>query len=225
MALASLPGDFQAWFSAWIINYNDDGDSAIQSFDTMEVMSTRACFVTVGATASFHKLIRQVLNEPFFAQLAKYQYTHLLVQYGTDGEKIWDEFNENFPPGSKQLHGLNVTGFDFRPDLWRYMRVASKEEDQRLGIIISHAGTGTILDALRLALPLIIVPNPDLADNHQEDLAMEMEQMKYAVRADIENLMTALDTAEAQAPEQLSRPHGPENALTGLVADQLQDVD
>jgi beta-1,4-N-acetylglucosaminyltransferase len=37
-----------------------------------------------------------------------------------------------------------------------------------------------------LALPLIIVPNPDLADNHQEDLAMEMEQMKYAVRADIE---------------------------------------
>lgn len=140
MALASLPGDFQAWFSAWIINYNDDGDSAIQSFDTMELMSTRACFVTVGATASFHKLIRQVLNEPFFAQLAKYQYTHLLVQYGTDGEKIWDEFNENFPPGSKQLHGLNVTGFDFRPDLWRYMRVASKEGDQRLGIIISHAG-------------------------------------------------------------------------------------
>jgi hypothetical protein len=39
------------------------------------------------------------------------------------------------------------------------------------------------------------------------------------------DLITALDTAEAQAPEQLSRPHGPEDALAGLVSDQLQDVD
>ncbi|CAI7660508.1 unnamed protein product [Penicillium pancosmium] len=191
----------------------------------MEMISTRLCLVTVGATASFERLIRQVLNEPFLAQLAKYHYTHLLVQYGKNGEKIWNEFNEKFPPGCEQLQGVTVGGFDFKPDLWRYMRMAVKEQNQDLGIIISHAGTGTILDALRLALPLIIVPNPDLADNHQEDLAVEMEQMKYAVRADIEDLITALDTAEAQAPEQLSRPHGPEDALTGLVSDQLQDVD
>jgi beta-1,4-N-acetylglucosaminyltransferase len=169
----------------------------------MEMISTKLCLVTVGATASFERLIRQVLNEPFLAQLAKYHYTHLLVQYGKNGEKIWNEFNEKFPPGCEQLQGVTVGGFDFKPDLWRYMRMAVKEQNQDLGIIISHAGmtwniffesiklthvsgTGTILDALRLALPLIIVPNPDLADNHQEDLAVEMEQMKYAVRADIE---------------------------------------
>lgn len=39
------------------------------------------------------------------------------------------------------------------------------------------------------------------------------------------NLITALDTAEARAPQLLSRPHGPEDSLIGLVTDQLQDVD
>lgn len=137
----SSDDDFQTWFnqglgSLTIYKYKDDP----QSFATMEMISTKLCLVTVGATASFERLIRQVLNEAFLAQLAKYHYTHLLVQYGKNGEKIWNEFNEKFPPGCEQLQGVTVGGFDFKPDLWRYMRMAVKEQNQDLGIIISHAG-------------------------------------------------------------------------------------
>jgi len=38
-------------------------------------------------------------------------------------------------------------------------------------------------------------------------------------------LIKALDIAEAHPPQRLSRPHGPDDALAGLVTDQLQDVD
>ena len=34
-------------------------------------------------------------------------------------------------------------------------------------LIISHAGSGTILEVLDLCIPLIVVINGDLMDNHQ----------------------------------------------------------
>lgn len=153
--LSSLPSDFQLWFSAWIIeNYKDDSDRVIQFFNTMEMIPMRLCLVTVGATASFERLIRQVLNEAFLARLAEHHYTHLLVQYGKDGKAIWDEFHEDFPPGCGKLHGITVGGFDFRPDLWQYMRLAVKEQNQELGIIISHAGMTwiTLFHVLKLTV-------------------------------------------------------------------------
>jgi len=41
-------------------------------------------------------------------------------------------------------------------------------------------GSGTILDVLRKGKPLIIVPNPTLLDNHQEDMAHAMEALGHA---------------------------------------------
>lgn len=47
-------------------------------------------------------------------------------------------------------------------------------------------GSGTILAALRYQFPLIVVPNTQLLDNHQEELAVAMEKGNYLVRGDIE---------------------------------------
>ena len=141
MELSGLPFQFQLWFENWIVaNCDDDSDRNIEFFDKMEKDSMRLCLVTVGATASFERLIRQVLNEQFCAQLAKYGYTHLLVQYGKNGEDIWNEFQKKFPRGCERLHGIAVAGFDFRPNLWQYMRLATNDQNQKLGIVISHAG-------------------------------------------------------------------------------------
>ncbi len=47
------------------------------------------------------------------------------------------------------------------------------------------SGTGSILDAMRLGLPLIVVPNERLLDNHQEDLALELERQGYVTKSSI----------------------------------------
>jgi beta-1,4-N-acetylglucosaminyltransferase len=46
-------------------------------------------------------------------------------------------------------------------------------------------GSGTILDAMRLGLPLIVVPNPSLLDNHQQELADELERQGYVTKSDV----------------------------------------
>jgi UDP-N-acetylglucosamine transferase subunit ALG13 len=43
------------------------------------------------------------------------------------------------------------------------------------------SGTGSILEALRMGVPLVVVPNPDLQDNHQMELAREMHRQGYVV--------------------------------------------
>jgi beta-1,4-N-acetylglucosaminyltransferase len=47
-------------------------------------------------------------------------------------------------------------------------------------------GTGSILDALRAGVPLVVVPNPDLADNHQQELADELAGQGYAIIGSLE---------------------------------------
>lgn len=56
-------------------------------------------------------------------------------------------------------HGLSVEYFDFAPSLAQHMESAA--------LIISHAGSGSVFEALRLQKPLIAVPNPILMANHQ----------------------------------------------------------
>lgn len=41
------------------------------------------------------------------------------------------------------------------------------------------------MEALRYQIPLIVVPNTSLLDNHQEELAVAMERSNYLVRGDV----------------------------------------
>ncbi len=56
-------------------------------------------------------------------------------------------------------NGLKVESFDYTPSLAKYMQAAS--------LVISHAGSGSVFEALRLRKPLIAVPNAILMANHQ----------------------------------------------------------
>ncbi|KAJ5781689.1 uncharacterized protein N7518_010172 [Penicillium psychrosexuale] len=182
----------------------------------------KLCFVTVGATASFQKLLEQILNSQFLEILAKHGYTHLLVQYGKDGQQIFQNFVDSDQPD----HGITLGGFDFQPSIDAQMMMTVEREalDQKRGLIICHAGTGTILAGLRLGVPLIVVPNPDLADNHQQELADELEEGNYVISSSVEDVSSAVSRAETQKAEVLSMTPG-NTTLAESMSDDLCFLD
>lgn len=52
--------------------------------------------------------------------------------------------------------------------------------------LIHEKGSGSILDALRITVPIVVVPNPDLLDNHQVELAEELSRQGYVVHGRLE---------------------------------------
>ena len=114
---------------------------------------TKVCLVTVGATASFEKLLQEVLSERFVAKLKATGFTHLIVQYGKDGQKLWEEFILNMPippvptPGGTtqdipEEKELLLNGFDFQEDLEYCISLVMEKpnDNQALGLMICHAG-------------------------------------------------------------------------------------
>ena len=112
-------------------------------------------------------------------------------------------------------------------------------------LTFDSGGSGTILAALRLAVPLIVVPNTTLLNNHQEELAEEMEHQGYAIHGRLEfvqrpfltknpltassNLDNSLRRAErfrkvmSEWPPQ--RKGGDGRGLVGIMDDELGFVD
>ncbi|KAF9510637.1 glycosyltransferase family 1 protein [Hydnum rufescens UP504] len=109
-----------------------------------------AALVTVGSTR-FDALVDVVLTMDCLHAFRERGYTRLIVQYGnshwTQPAKEWVE------------EGIHISAFTFKPSLL--------EDVENAALVISHAGAGTILDVLRAAKPLIVIPNNSLMDDHQ----------------------------------------------------------
>lgn len=50
-----------------------------------------------------------------------------------------------------------------------------------------------MLDALRYQKLLVVVPNPELMDGHQEELAGELERQGYCVKGELGELEKAVE--------------------------------
>ncbi|KAF5812204.1 putative N-acetylglucosaminyldiphosphodolichol N-acetylglucosaminyltransferase [Helianthus annuus] len=125
--------------------------------------SKRIVFVTVGTT-SFDSLVKTVDSDQVKEALLEKGYTHLVIQMGR-GSYI-PKKSSGGEDGS-----LVVDYFTFSSSIADYLRSAS--------LVISHAGSGSIFETLRLAKPLIVVVNEDLMDNHQSELAEELAERKH----------------------------------------------
>ncbi|KAK8219083.1 hypothetical protein IWZ00DRAFT_137515 [Phyllosticta capitalensis] len=153
------------------------------------------CFVTIGATAAFDTLIKGCFQPDVLAALAATGYTNLLVQYGKDGKPLFDELVKSTAGSSS----IKIDGFGFSQyGLVEHMKLVkgSPLDGSNEGLVVSHAGSGSILDALRLNVPLVVVPNPSLLDNHQLELAEVLEQQGYVVHGKLDNLVPAIQEAE-----------------------------
>lgn len=85
----------------------------------------------------------------------------IVLQRG-DGSYIPHKLVENGQSESLLPNGLHVEVFKYAPNLEMHMRNAD--------VIISHAGAGSLFEALRMGKPLIAVPNAILMHNHQAEL-------------------------------------------------------
>jgi beta-1,4-N-acetylglucosaminyltransferase len=113
----------------------------------------RNIFVTVGTT-QFDKLVDGVTTADALQWMQQQGYTTLTIQYGR-GKK----------PNTIKT-GLTVECYDFASSL--------EDDMKRADLIISHAGAGTVMEALKLQKKLVVVINTDLMNNHQMELASAM---------------------------------------------------
>lgn len=155
----------------------------------------RRCFVTVGATAGFPSLLQEVLSGDFVAFLDSRGFTELVVQTGPDQDAVAPAVRalstNTTTYGPEQRHMRSgtwpaITTFSYTRDMVSSMLPCRSEVGERLpGVMISHAGSGTILDAMRLEIPLIVVPNRSLQGNHQEELADAVVSDGWAVKGEL----------------------------------------
>lgn len=166
----------------------------------------KRCFVTIGATAPFNSLIQAVLQQEFIDTLRGAGYEELRVQYGNhEGEAIFQSRMKEIDM-SPDDQKLEITGFGFnKSGLRDEMSAVKGLAETEQGTVISHAGkpatssqyaskrsyhrlpgSGSILDALRVGVPLIVVPNTDLLHNHQAELAEVLAEQEYVVHGTLE---------------------------------------
>lgn len=185
--------------------------------------------VTVGTT-KFPPLTTCAASAEFASALvSRWGVQRILLQYG--------ETECPFPAdGVWERHGITYDVFRFKPNLWDYVLKdemelgagstdfsvkASTVERTHLSLIVSHAGAGSIFEACRLPLssrvPLVVVVNASLSDNHQTELADAMEEGNYAKACFPETLVATLCDADAlRAVKPLPPPRIP--AFTAAVS-------
>lgn len=137
----------------------------------MQAHGEKSVLVTVGTT-KFQKLIEVVSSDEILNILKKLGYTSVLLQIGTGA------FTERSLPPLKLKYCSYVEDF------------ASVIES--VSLIISHAGAGTCLEVLQRNKPLIVVINEELMDNHQIELAEELQDANYAFYCTCNTLASVL---------------------------------
>ncbi|KAF8610521.1 glycosyltransferase 28 [Ceratobasidium sp. AG-I] len=149
--------------------------------------SSKCVFVTVGST-KFDELASAVLSPPVLDSLHSRGFSRLVLQCG-------NSFVQEFVKGPSQAsewswtdreRNIEISIWKFKPDLGEHF--------QRADLVISHAGSGTILEVLRFPKPLIVVPNETLLDNHQVELAKALGDLSHLFSSSASGLAKTIET-------------------------------
>lgn len=148
----------------------------------------KTVLVTTGATVTFTALLEHVLRPHFLQSLIGLQVSVLYIQYGNErnssGVHVSREIFHRIlaEHGVAKQFGLLLTTYgDFEEHNGRIKIIAFPFDTnladyiERADLVVSHAGTGSILDVLRLNKKLVAVLNDLLMDNHQREIAHAFE--------------------------------------------------
>ncbi len=122
-------------------------------------------FVTVGST-KFEPLIDKVLTSATLGALKTHSFTKLKLQVGSGNQE---------DPSLKALTDAEVSFVKEGVEVTAYRYKGSLKQDMLdADLIISHAGSGSVMESLEAGKKLIVVVNDQLMDNHQLELAEKM---------------------------------------------------
>ncbi|KAG5416743.1 ALG13 [Candida metapsilosis] len=191
--------------------------------------------VTTGATITFKQLIEAVVSTRFINSLIELGVSRLFIQYGNEikgSQHISRQFFQNQLEKSnieKEFkftlendatndtitlanNEIEIVTFPFSPRIQGYIKQAD--------IVISHAGTGSIIDTLRNRKKLIVVVNNQLMDNHQEEIANEFVKMNYCAKCTCDDdFGSVLATAQKQQFNEFPESDG--SILETILAEEL----
>ncbi|KAK2891210.1 hypothetical protein QQF64_007427 [Cirrhinus molitorella] len=122
----------------------------------------KTVFVTVGTT-SFDDLIATVTSHESVKALIDRGYTDMVLQVGRGSVE----------PDPDGCPGLTLQVFRFKDSIAEDMRHSD--------LVISHAGAGSCLEALGANKPLLVVVNDKLMDNHQLELAKQLQADSHLI--------------------------------------------
>eukprot|EP01117_Protostelium_nocturnum_P006924 TRINITY_DN2483_c0_g1_i1.p2 TRINITY_DN2483_c0_g1~~TRINITY_DN2483_c0_g1_i1.p2 ORF type:complete len:408 (-),score=77.88 TRINITY_DN2483_c0_g1_i1:2247-3470(-) len=129
----------------------------IDSTRKVEVKKNGTVLVTVGSYY-FDDLLRELDSKLFLENLKRLGYSKLIIQIGK---------GKFFPKEiQSQITDFQVQVITTKDSL--------REEFEEANLVISHAGAGSILDSLLSGKPTIAVPNEELMNNHQVQLAQTL---------------------------------------------------
>lgn len=114
------------------------------------------CFITVGTTR-FDLLCETIMNPSVLKTIKKIGCKEITFQIG----------NSDFEPGNYEKEGIKIHIYRFKDSIQGDIRSAHW--------VISHAGAGSCLEILEAKKPLLVVVNEDLMDNHQLELAEQLQ--------------------------------------------------
>ncbi|ORZ15687.1 glycosyl transferase [Absidia repens] len=149
-------------------------------------------FVTVGSTG-FDDLVEAATSISFVSNLSTLGFSSLLIQYGAS--------KDIFLRNTKDLRecDIEIQGYDYKTTIEHDIAMAD--------LVISHSGSGTILQALRLHKKLVVIVNESLLGNHQTELAQAMATKNYVVYGDISNLVDTVFKASKHHLEPFPEPN------------------
>ncbi|XP_060524452.1 UDP-N-acetylglucosamine transferase subunit ALG13 homolog [Cylas formicarius] len=149
--------------------------------------SGKKVFVTIGTT-KFPKLINSLTQKVVVKTLIELGYDFVQVQTGKyfPGPKIDSELDKTVINDSTIVINSRIT---FKYDTYF---IDFDSQIAKADLIISHAGAGTCLEVLKRRKPLIVVVNEDLMNNHQTELANQLQNDGYLYYCTCETLAQTL---------------------------------
>jgi beta-1,4-N-acetylglucosaminyltransferase len=134
----------------------------------------KCAFVTVGTT-QFDLLIETIVHDTNVIQTLVdcLHIDKLILQIGNSQMPTYD----NLP--------IEIEYYKYKDSI--------ENDIQQADLVISHAGAGTILQTLEAHKPLLVVVNEKLMNNHQIEIAHEMEQQDYLYHCTCSTLATTLE--------------------------------